>query len=305
ILDPTSKQNYKSVAEFFLSNKRRAEILSLVRYAIHLNFGIPVSIQGIRKYVSPYHRQWLANGVILMEDDERFEGLMLGYYQDSSIGVLTAKRDKREGEGLGKEDMEFVPIERIQLQNKAEIEPIADMDAGIRELRHLLDRKCKGEAPYQELLEKYPWLLGSVYHRVQAHTYFDDKRIPDFTAIRSKDNCRDVVEIKEPFLKCFRRDGNFTSVFLQAWDQLTEYVDFATQNADYLYREKGLRFDNPRGYLLIGKNFTENERRKFQKIERQTPRLTVLNYGDLLQMAKETAKFVEKLRTSVQDVSEN
>ena len=73
----------------------------------------------------------------------------------------------------------------------------------------------------------------------------NDKNIPDFTGVRIHDSYRDIIEVKPPFTKMFRNDGNLNSDFNDAWNQAERYLDFARTERDYLQR-KGLRFDNPR-----------------------------------------------------------
>ena len=74
------------------------------------------------------------------------------------------------------------------------------MGSGLGALRRLLRDQCEDERSYQELLEAHPWMFGAQYSAVERHTTLDDRRIPDFTGVRSYDGFRDILEIKQPFL---------------------------------------------------------------------------------------------------------
>lgn len=159
------------------------------------------------------------------------------------------------------------------------------MKSGLDRLRDLLSKRNETESIYQELLEEHPWMLGGVYSKVIRHRALDDKRIPDFTAVRCYDNCNDIVEIKQPFLKLFRKDGSFGSPFNDAWNQAENYLTFAVQQRSYLYEEKDLRFENPRCLLLLGYELTNDEIREIRKKEALGRVVSVLTYEHLFQMA--------------------
>ena len=80
------------------------------------------------------------------------------------------------------------------------------------------------------------------YKLVQRHTQFDNENIPDFTAIRTHDDYRDIFEIKQPFLNLFRQTKGFTSEFHDSSNQVERYLNFVRENKDYLRRSKG--FEN-------------------------------------------------------------
>ena len=92
---------------------------------------------------------------------------------------------------------------------------------------------------------------------MERHTRLDDKRIPDFTAQRCYDEFRDIIELKQPFLACFKQGSPFASGFNDAWNQAENYLSFAIQHRAYLLEEKGLRFEIPNCLLVIGYNLTE------------------------------------------------
>jgi hypothetical protein len=126
-----------------------------------------------------------------------------------------------------------------------------------------------------------------------SHKNLDDQRIPDFTGIRVHDDFRDIFEIKPPFIPLFQKDGAFTWEFNKAWNQVEEYLNFVLEEKDYLQR-KGLDFDNPGCYLIIGYDLSEKQLRKIRTKERLNPAIKVRTYDNLIEWAENTIKFVKK-----------
>lgn len=216
ILDPAKAKEYPNIAEFFFENKSRSTLLALVRYAITQNYSIKgKNKEGIEGFVSPHYAQWFEDGVMFLEGQERFAGLV-GLYRNKEVQYAVAARDARSGEQLGPDFFQFISMEDFKaIPPKA----LSDLEKPLQELDDLLNSKNEDEVKYQEFLEKYPWILGAQYEKVQRHSNFDDKNIPDFTCVRVHDKYRDIIEIKQPFLTIFRKDGEFSSEFNDAWNQ--------------------------------------------------------------------------------------
>ena len=159
------------------------------------------------------------------------------------------------------------------------------MENGLSQLKqHLTDRN-ESESVYQELLAEHSWMLGGLYSEIKRHAALDDQRIPDFTAIRCYDDCHDIIEIKQPFLKLFRKKGGFASAFNDAWNQAEDYVSFAVQQRSYLYEEKDLRFENPRCILLLGYQLTPKKLREIRRKEGLGRIISVFTYDHLVETA--------------------
>lgn len=160
------------------------------------------------------------------------------------------------------------------------------MKAALDALDALLDENCDEEAKYQELLASAPWMLGMSYSAVIRHQKMDDVNIPDFTALRAYDDCHDVVEMKQPFLKLFRADGSFSADFNAAWNQAERYLNFCQQQRAYLREQKHLKFENPRIILLIGKNLTAEQSDAIRAKESMNGLITALSFDQLRQSAR-------------------
>jgi hypothetical protein len=163
---------------------------------------------------------------------------------------------------------------------------VSQMAEGFQRLRTLLDSECKVEGEYQALLERNAWMLGGLYGSVVRHKKLDDARIPDFTAIRVSDKCHDVVELKQPFLKCSTEAGAFSAEFNGAWNQAETYLGFVRRNRDYLRNEKQFRFENPRALIIAGYRLEEDVLRSIREKESMNLGITFLTYDQVLEMAQ-------------------
>jgi hypothetical protein len=297
ILDPSEVKKYPNIAEFLLANKIRASLLAYMRYAITQNYSFKGTKEGRERFVSPDFHQWFEDGVMFLEGKERFTGF-IGLYRNKELKFAIAARDVRGGEQMGPDDFEFLSIEDFNKCLKT-IPPnqITDLEKPVRELKELLNRKETDESKYQELIQKYPWILGLQFEAVQDHRKLDDENIPDFTGVRRvHDKERDIIEIKQPFIQIFRRDGNFASEFNDAWNQVERYLNFAREEKDYL-RRKGLRFNNPKCYLFIGFEIPDDGLKKIKNKEKLNPAIEIRTYKDLLAYVESTIEFVKNLKS--------
>lgn len=185
------------------------------------------------------------------------------------------------------------------LMDKFSVRPsVAAMQQAITELQVLLRDRCTEESRYQELLEQYPWFLGAQHTLIERHTSLDDRNIPDFTGVRAHDGVRDLFEIKQPFLQCFRRDDNFSAKFHEAWDQAERYLTFVRNNKGYLRSEKDLVFNNPRCFLLVGSKLSAAQLRKLQEREAHNPSISVLTYEQVLRLGQSLLALVQRAAES-------
>jgi hypothetical protein len=130
-------------------------------------------------------------------------------------------------------------------------------------------------------------MLGGVYSSIRRHVKFDDRNIPDFTATRSTDNFEDILELKQPFLNCFRADETFSAEFNDSWNQTERYVVFARERRVYLLEEKGIRFANPRCILLMGYKWNDLQMKIIRDKESGNLNIKLLTYEQLLAQASQ------------------
>jgi hypothetical protein len=291
-------EEYTSVYEYLLRHKQGIATLASIRNAITQSYSIEGNINGCPVYVSPLDVQWYEDGVMFLQGEEKFAGLA-GLYQDGRVKFAVCARDVKKGRNLEPSDFLFIDAEVAakQLTATSQLEQ-AQLQQAVIELTQLLKKQEEQESKYQYFLKKYPWSFGAQYGSVHSHQEFNDENIPDFSGVRIRDGARDIIEIKNPFLKLFRADGEFTSDFYHAWNQVERYLDFARREPDYLRRQKGLRFENPHCYLIAGYCLSEKQIDKLHVKERMNPAITILTYDDLLTLIDGTVKFVEKLSSS-------
>ncbi len=170
---------------------------------------------------------------------------------------------------------------------------VDELEKPLIEIKELLNSQNNKESNYHKWLQKYYWIFGFDYKLIESHKNLDDKRIPDFTGIRVYDDFRDIFEIKPPFIPLFQKDGEFTSEFNKAWNQVEEYLNCAIEDK-YSLRRKGLNFDNPKCYLILGYDLSENQIKKIRTKARVNPAINFRTYDDLIAWAENTINFVKK-----------
>ena len=175
---------------------------------------------------------------------------------------------------------------------------VAAMQQAITVCKSFFAIRCTEESRYQELLEQYPWFLGAQHTLIERHTSLDDRNIPDFTGVRAHDGVRDLFEIKQPFLQCFRRDDNCQRQVPRSLGSGGALPTFVRNNKEYLRSEKGLVFNNPRCFLLVGSKLSDAQLRKFQEREAHNPSISVLTYEQVLRLGQSLLALVERAAES-------
>lgn len=172
---------------------------------------------------------------------------------------------------------------------------LGSMEAAAMRLRQLLHEGCQEEAMYQELLHENAWMFGGQYTQLERHTQLDDSQIPDFTAVRAADGARDILELKQPFLNCFKQDGTLAAPFNDAWNQAERYLSFVTRQSHYLLTEKGIQISNPGCYLVVGSGWTAEQQAHVTLKTEQSRGVRVITYDQLL---RQSDRILELVRTA-------
>lgn len=297
-IGPVKEDKTQSIYEYLLQNKNRLVLLALLRDAITKNYSVQGTVRDIRCYVSPTVQQWFDDGVMFVQGAERFGGV-IGLYQAGTVKFAITRRYIAGGEKIGPEDLLFIDVKEAEgrVNQRSIPKSLSDLSRRVEQLECLLDEREADEGKYQDYLQANPWCFGAEYEAIQSHLALDDANIPDFTGVRVRDKAHDIIEIKQPFLPLFKRGGEFRAEFHTSYDQVERYLDFARSNTDYLRREKGLYFDNPRCYLLAGYNLSPAELRALRRKGRANPAITLVTYNDLITMAKSTVRFIRMLKT--------
>jgi hypothetical protein len=293
---PQKSNSEQTIYDYLLANKRRLQLVALVRHAINHNYSTHATVNGRPCFVSPEIRQWFEDGVMFLQGNEPFGGL-IGRYQNSQVAFAVAARDIRVGDHIGPDGVLFLSIDELRQAESEKVVPTSlnDLDSALNELGGMLERREEDEAKYHLFFTRNAWILGLQYSKIDSHKSLDDKNIPDFTGVRARDKARDIIEIKQPFLPIFCQDGTFRAEFYRAWQQTENYLEFVLSNEDYLYNRKGLRFDNPLCFLLLGHDLSNDEAIALLRKQKMNARITILTYNDVMALGRSTAQFIKAM----------
>lgn len=210
------------------------------------------------------------------------------FYDFGPLQIEGEKRSFRIEQVLAKQALLLLglqPIEYSDLDAQSRETQLRKMSNGFELLDQYLKSKCTEESKYQELFEEHPWMFGGQYKLVERHTSLNDENIPDFTAVRCHDSYRDIIEIKQPFLPCFKQKDNFASGFNDSWNQAERYLNFVSKQRNYLRDEKELLFENPKCSLIIGHDLTESQLKMIREKESLSNSITVYTYNHIQRTA--------------------
>ena len=171
IFDPSHVKDYDNIGQLLITNKNRLRLLALMRYGITRDYSFEYTDKdGDIGFVSPWYTQDYEDGVMFLSGPKPWEGL-LGLFRNGRESYAIATRDMQAGEQVGPGYLTFIDVEDLQkVELQVPIPHVSDLDNTIHAMQVLLNNKDNTESNYQELLEKYPWILGAQYTKVQRHT---------------------------------------------------------------------------------------------------------------------------------------
>jgi len=291
-----------SIYDYLLENKTKMTLAAGIRHAITMNCSVKAQVDGMECYLSPSHLQWFPDGIMFFQGKERFAGLIERYLK-GKIEVAVAARAVSGGESMGVDDFMFIDIKQAKQQIAAEQVPktVAGLEKVIEELQGLLTGRVTDEAAYQDFFTRNGWFFGLQFSRIDSHKAFNDKNIPDFTGVKMPRGDRDIIEIKQPFLSLFGKDGDFRKAFHDAWSQGERYLRFADRETDYLRRQKQLIFENPHCFIIAGDSFDESQAIKIRDKEHLNPRITMMSFDEVIRLGQHTINVVKSLLDKSRD----
>jgi antiviral defense system Shedu protein SduA len=144
------------------------------------------------------------------------------------------------------------------------------------------------EEPVHQFLKCHPDLLCPTHDRYWSKLHFGD-RVSDFV-FREPHNDYLLVEIEAPIRELFRKDGQQREELTHAINQITDWIQYITDNKQKVEEELGLTgiSTNPRILVVIGRSaaLTEDNRRKLAMLQAQQNKLRILTYDDLVASAR-------------------
>lgn len=175
---------------------------------------------------------------------------------------------------------------------------IEEFKGTIKELKDKILKVQNGnvkEKELQDFLYNNPWLFGTEYLSAQpqkmvgAHSKFD-------FYLERFNKTNDIIEIKLISDPIINKDSSISARLIQAIDQLIEYLERAIASAHsvVISEEEGIKELRPRGILIIGKDDSENAKKKIHKWNYQMSHITILTYLDIILKAEALIKNIEK-----------
>jgi Domain of unknown function (DUF4263) len=144
------------------------------------------------------------------------------------------------------------------------------------------------EEPAHQFLKKHPELLCPTAEQRWSKLSFGN-RDSDFV-FREPHEDYLLVEIEAPIRELFRHDGQQRQELTHAINQITDWIQYITDNKQKVEQELGLTgiSTNPRILVVIGRSasLTEENRRKLVSLQALQNKLQILTYDDLIARAR-------------------
>lgn len=173
ILNPRYSKRSKNLQEYFLRNKNRLSFLALLRYVIGENYVFSGKVGKNSAYVSPFHYQWLDNGVIFTQGKDKWKGLIGFYDNEKNLYFARSKKNFKGGDKIDLKKDLFFDFFYQKIRGMDQINPV--------DKKEILDKveKIRNEnkpSKVKTLILKFgKWLDGKTeriwYQTVRA--YFD------------------------------------------------------------------------------------------------------------------------------------
>jgi hypothetical protein len=142
------------------------------------------------------------------------------------------------------------------------------------------------EEEYQTFLIKNPVFLDPLGSRLIPKHKLGDEYITDYVLEKLTEEYI-AVEIEKPSDPIFTKSGNFSHQFTHAFGQVLDFIEWIEQNIAYA-QKKLPGISSPNGLLVIGMrtDFTEDQKRKLSRFNRNSSSVVVKTFDDLLSEAK-------------------
>lgn len=100
ILNPKISSKYENLQEFFFKNKNKLSFMAGLRYVITENYSFKGNVNNSPVFVSPFHSQWIEGGVIFLQGENKFTGLIGLYDSNKDLYFARSKKDFSSGESI-------------------------------------------------------------------------------------------------------------------------------------------------------------------------------------------------------------
>jgi hypothetical protein len=204
--------------------------------------------------------------------------------------------------------------ERLEFFNQEDYN--VDLSSGVTKFKNLFETATL-ESEIQVFLEKYPhflpgymdYHLGPAGRAVVTKLPLGNDYITDFAflACNSMEVCLSAIEIENPTKKIFDKNGDFSRDYIQARQQVIDWIAWAEDNKEQAFKCFGKlgktlwssqlrkRF---RAYLVIGDSdsftSTKEQERWSAETQQESYGIIVMSYRRLLKMSSFAYIFYQK-----------
>lgn len=179
------------------------------------------------------------------------------------------------------------------------------------ELRTKVDQNTDTEHIYQSLLEKYPWLFGSEYSRLEDRRRWTRDENVDFMLRRTTDDYLEIIEIKTPMdQELFRHDNDHDSYYqstplAKVIGQVIGYIEEIDRNRDNIHASDRVDPLKIRARIIIGRDGDENQREALRNLNSHLHRIEVLTFDQLIRIGERVIGVFEDEISTDSDVADS
>jgi hypothetical protein len=165
-----------------------------------------------------------------------------------------------------KETIEFMVENNRKLISTRESD-LALYEKETEEYEKLISKETVAEQEVQDFFEKHPTIIDARIVKLIPKVSFGGERYPDFAAVLINGS-HILIEIEKPQDKIYKNNGDPTSEFSHAEQQIEYYLQWLYDEPDYLRRRElpKISVENTTGLIIIGmsKSLTPEEKKKFE-----------------------------------------
>ncbi|TAL47218.1 hypothetical protein EPN87_03610 [archaeon] len=204
---------------------------------------------------------------------------------EQTIEKLKIELSKREDEFRKQRDNDF--FQRID-EYKKQIEYFET-------LINDFEKNKKKEEDLQAFLEEHSWFLGLYYTDFKPQKWNSMDRY-DFY-LKRFDGSEEIIELKRVDAEFVTKDGEISSDFAKALDQMLNYFDDVIDTASSTRTSKkyGIHEFYPKGILVFGFK-TDEKTKSFVNKWSHAIRIEIITYSQVLDKFKVTVSNLEKMK---------
>jgi hypothetical protein len=166
-----------------------------------------------------------------------------------------------------------------------------DLEKIILELEAIINSKNRNENQIQTFLTANPVLLGTEYKRIVPKHKLGSEYEMDY-ALEKYNGIYDLLEIESSNLKLFTKQGNPTKELVHAEQQVLDWQQWIEEKNFYA-QEKLKGILSPKGFIIIGRNESDEVKRKLKRRNVTFNGIQILTYDDLLEKARTLLKKIK------------